>query len=368
MEPNLLQRNLKRIELATRRAFIRLLSLRSEKTQPKLPLELDSTPTIVFLRQDRLGDAIITTPLLTALNAKYPNGRFIMLLGKNNIGIRELLPIECEVHIYRKRIFRDIIMLRKLRRRKIDVVIDLMDNPSATSSMLVAALSPRFSIGIEKDNSTSYNIRVPLLDRSQYHIGRRIAELLRPLGIDPEVLSLKPVLKSVNITPVPGRIGFNLSAGTPDRYLTPATNRGIMEGLLSYNDVKEIVLFSHPKDRAAAESLLSEIHSARAALAPMTHTFKAFAEQITSCELLITPDTSAVHLASAFGIPLVAMYLPQPPTLHYWTPTGVPYEMIVHGPTLATLSSDEVLRAFASLHTRLGLKEALITAQAEYVA
>ncbi|HET9137648.1 MAG TPA: hypothetical protein VFO76_13535, partial [Candidatus Kapabacteria bacterium] len=62
---------LKKIELAIRRAFIFLLSLRSSKANLTTLPDLGDTPTILFLRQDRLGDAIITTPLLIALRNKY---------------------------------------------------------------------------------------------------------------------------------------------------------------------------------------------------------------------------------------------------------------------------------------------------------
>jgi len=61
-------------------------------------------------------------------------------------------------------------MLRNLRKRKIDILIDLIDNTSSTSSILISAITPKFSIGIEKDNSASYDATVPLVDRSKNHM------------------------------------------------------------------------------------------------------------------------------------------------------------------------------------------------------
>jgi ADP-heptose:LPS heptosyltransferase len=240
-----------------------------------------------------------------------------------------------------------------------------MDNPSATSSMLMAAIAPQFSVGIEKDNSSSYNVRVPLIDRSQFHIARRIAELLRPFGIDPNAISLQPVLKPTTALKVAGRVGFNLSAGVYDRYVPKEKNIELVKGILGYSDVHEVVVFTHPNDRSLGESIIHESGDERVRLAPITKTFKEFAGEIATCEILVTPDTSAVHVASAYSVPVITMLLPQP-VLHYWTPIGVDFEMIVHGPTLETIPTTEVLTAFARLHERIEHSE--ISRSAEYVA
>ena len=82
MEETRTHRVVKRGELAIRRAFITFLSRRSLKSSPTLPLQLPDSPTILILRQDRFGDAIITTPLLVALKERYPTARIMVLLGK----------------------------------------------------------------------------------------------------------------------------------------------------------------------------------------------------------------------------------------------------------------------------------------------
>jgi len=327
-----IKKAVKRLEIAIRRAFIASLQLRSHFRSgmkiPPLPLDLSSTPTILFLRQDKLGDAIISTPVFIELYKKYPNGHFIMLLGEKNQGIADLLPIPCEIIVYRKKPLADIAMLRKLRKRKIDVLIDLMDNPSSTSSILTAAISAKYSIGINKENASSYNITVPLVDRSKYHIARRIAELLRPFGIDPDTIELRARLHNVSGEKVIGRLGLIISAGVPERQLLPEINSEIAKGVLQNPNINQVMLFFHPKDRKEAESIQRETGNSQVVLAPLTHTFHEYASLLKTCEYVITPDTSAVHLCSAFNIPAVVIASPFPPTLHYWTPIGVPYEMI----------------------------------------
>src|SRR6185312_13300334 len=101
------------------------------------------------------------------------------------------------------------------------------DNPSATSSILLALIKPRTAIGIAKENDAAYTITVPRMDRAQYHITERIAELLRPLGIDPKRLSLKPQLQLPKTDKVSGRVGINISAGSSSRYAPVETYASI---------------------------------------------------------------------------------------------------------------------------------------------
>jgi ADP-heptose:LPS heptosyltransferase len=342
----------KKIELAVRRAFISFLQFQSRFRKkgnlPTLPLQLPENPTILFLRQDKLGDAIISTPLLSAMFKKFPAAHFIMLLGEKNKGIAELLPIPCEIITYKKSFFSDIVMLRKLRRRKIDVLIDLMDNPSSTSSIIAPAISAAYSVGIEKENAVSYTILVPLLDRSSNHITRRLLELARPFGIDPESIPLRAVLKKLPVTKIEGRAGLVISAGVIERQLLPDVNAEIASEIIVRGYASQVMIFYDPKDRSLAESIVRSANSPRVMLAPLTKEFPEYAAILCTCELVITPDTSAVHLCSAYNIPVVVMTNPFPPTLHYWTPIDVPYELI-HKESVRSLKAKTVIEHLENL-------------------
>jgi len=340
----------KKIELAIRRAFIFSLQFRSRPPINQLSeaLQLPENPTILFLRQDKLGDAIISTPLLVAIHKKFPAAHCIMLLGEKNKGIADLLPIPCEIIIYRKNFFSDLSMLWKLRKRTIDVLVDLMDNPSSTSSILSAAISARYSIGIEKENASAYSIIVPLLDRAQFHITRRLLELARPFGIDPESIPLRAVLKDIPIEKIHGRVGLVISAGVLDRQLTPEVNTEIASEIITRNYASEVMIFCDPKDRATGQTIAGKANNSRITLTPISKTFSEYAAALKTCEFVITPDTSAVHVCSAYHIPVVVMTNPFPPTLHYWTPIDVSYELI-HEVNVKSLDSKTVVKHFEKL-------------------
>ena len=346
MEETRTRRVVKRGELAIRRAFITFLSRRSLKSSPTLPLQLPDSPTILILRQDRFGDAIITTPLLVALKERYPTARLMVLLGEKNKSIAPLLPIECDTFVYRKNLATDIALLWTIRKIQVDVLIDLQDNASATSSIITAAVSARYSIGIEKENASSYNVLAKRLDQKTVHISRRIAEVLRPLGIDPDTISLQPKLNILFPPRIAGRIAVNISVGKSSCWVPPHVQSQICALVSSVPDTQEVLVFAHPKDKKEQEEVIRLANTMKVKPAPLTNSFVEYALLLSSCEILLTPDTSTVHLGAALGIPMVAYYLRS--SLHYWTPIGVEYRMLTKD-NLQDISVNNVLVLFKEL-------------------
>lgn len=64
-------------------------------------------------------------------------------------------------------------------------------------------------------------------------------------------------------------------------------------------------------------------------LSPVTKTFDQFAAFIKRLSFLISPDTSAIHLASAFFIPSVVLYVQSDKALRIWEPYKTDYEVVV---------------------------------------
>jgi ADP-heptose:LPS heptosyltransferase len=350
------KRILKIFELAFRRLILFSLKLAGGNRKAKLstaPLALPQAPKILFLRQDRIGDAIITTPLLVAVKEKYPDAKITFLLSKNNKAIIPMLPFACDTVIYQKSWLKDRAMLRGLRKQKFDVAIDMTDNASVTSSILMASIKPQYAIGIEKENAVVYDVLVPRIDREKNHISVRIAELLRPLGIEPNTVSGKPQLNIMRQPVVPGRLGVNISAGTESRWAPESTYASIATEALKGAVWTEVRLFAEPRDEAKAKGVVNLANDPRVQLMPVSGSYSEFASSLSTCEALVTPDTSVVHLAAAIDIPQVVIYAPIPKGLHYWTPIGVPYEMMVQSPSLATLEPHSVNSLLRRLEAKL---------------
>ena len=331
---------LKRSELAGRRALVRLLRFlyAREGRRPPLPLDVNGK-RILMLRQDRIGDVLVSLPIVHALKKHFPSVRIDALFGENNSFIALNDPAFSERFVYHKNFFRAWASLHMLRRRKYDYLIDFMDNVSTSSTIFVARIKAHCSVGIEKENSYIYDIVVPRLPQSQVHIVDRLGELLRPFGITPEKEDLRlsyPLAAAVveradkwfavncGAHEEAARIGVNISASGADKDWGKENFISLISGLRTAFPAAAFALFCAPGDEPRADEIARKTN---ARVFPPS-TFDEFAAGIRALDALITVDTSAVHLAAAFRIPSVILYVHDKPELMPWTPYRSPHRAI----------------------------------------
>src|SRR6266566_9771667 len=58
-------------------------------TVPRDALALGSAPRILLLRQDRIGDVLVSVPVIRALRRQYPQAQIHMLFSRKNYGVRQ---------------------------------------------------------------------------------------------------------------------------------------------------------------------------------------------------------------------------------------------------------------------------------------
>jgi ADP-heptose:LPS heptosyltransferase len=219
------------------------------------------------------------------------------------------------------------------------------------------------NVGLEKENSYACDIVVPLKSRKESHIVDRMAQLLTVFGIDPEREDLRILydvsvasgndveffLKARGLTST-ALIGLNISAGSETRFWGIANYRALLDVLrAAYPDVKVVVL-AKPSDSERAKEIIAGYPGAF--MAPET-SFDGFAAWIKRVSLLVTPDTSAVHLAAAFNVPSVVLYVQSNPELRIWEPYKTPSESLVTAvDDLSMISVDQVRLAIEKLVRR----------------
>jgi ADP-heptose:LPS heptosyltransferase len=82
----------------------------------------------------------------------------------------------------------------------------------------------------------------------------------------------------------------------------------------------------------------------------------AAAAAVGEAAMLVTPDTSMVHIGSAMGTPVVAMF-PRGGDPFGWGPRGVPHRVIraEHGERLSEIDLDAVAEAVEGLLRERGV-------------
>jgi heptosyltransferase-3 len=358
---------LKQLELGIRRLYLR----QTERpftgeliTTPQNVLTTE-TPRILLLRQDRIGDVICSTPIIAALRARFPAAQLDILLSRNNAVLAPILQTWCNhtVH-YAKTIPSYLLVRQHLRQSRYDVVVDLMDNPSTTSTMFVRATRAPMRLGILKENAWVYTHCVPLLDRARYHYIERIAQLLLPFGIDPASCPLDVQFPLSDHARTRARALLAL-ADHPERARfvlihISSRHQTLRWELQRYMRVAAMLREQFPELAigigAASDDQLQAAWIAEQVSGAFTVpqcSFEDYAAVLAHAALLISPDTAIVHVAAAFKIPAVVMYHQPNAALMPWYPYRSPYRALVErcGDSINIIEPDDVARAAAELLT-----------------
>ncbi|MBM2815553.1 MAG: family 9 glycosyl transferase [Ignavibacteria bacterium] len=310
---------LKRIEINLRKRINKLLnsgSLPVLISSPELVLNLGDYPKIMVLRHDRIGDVLVSIPFFKLLRKRFPKARIDIILGKKNQGCRTaLLSYFNNILIYEKNIFKISGMLFSIRQTKYDLIIDPFDKVSSTSNLFVKFSKAALKLSIDKENSSVYTHVVPLRDKNKYHVVERTAALLLAFGIEPknsdlslEYTIMPSILESAKNKLPPKehfRIGINLFGSDRTRFWGLENNSEFIKIIKEKQQNCEILILTTPKYQYEL-SLLTQNGLAKAA--PFADSLDEYAAMLSTCDMIITPDTSAIHFAAAYKIPCISLF------------------------------------------------------------
>jgi ADP-heptose:LPS heptosyltransferase len=358
---------LKSVEILFRRLLIHILGFFVHRKNLPVDTVNYNSSKLLFIRQDRIGDVLISTPIFASIKNHYPGAILDVLLSSNNYFVLENDPVIHARWIYKKNISKTLGLIRSLRKEKYDYAVDMMDNPSVTTTLLCLFTGARFNVGLVKENSYVYDIAVPMLSRNKTHIVDRIAQLLTAFRIDPNMEKLSihyytsPEADSFaerflfeNNLVDSKLVGINISAGGNARFWGIENYRRLLSNITEkYPPLRVIILFK-PTDIQIAKKIVES--NSNVFLSPVTKIFDQFAALIKRMSIIVSPDTSAVHLASAFGIPSVVLYVQSNKDLRIWEPYHVEFETLVTEiDDLSSIPTEMVISAFERILNRVKL-------------
>ncbi|MBU3698435.1 MAG: glycosyltransferase family 9 protein [Candidatus Kapabacteria bacterium] len=358
---------IKKIELAIRRFYNARAGGNAEPMvveAPKVVLDIASLHRVLLLRQDRIGDVLVSTPIISALRKHLPSARIDVVLSTNNIAVRQAIEDQVNhIHVFRKSLLHLFILRRILRQQRYDLVIDMMDNASSTSALLISGARARWSIGVDKVNRGVYSHVVPLADQTRVHIVERIARLLWPLGISlqgddlrlsfPLTADQRQQAKSLMTDPRGRRVlAVNISGSDVHRMYPEEMMARLVQAIAARwcHDGKgglALRLMSAPMHADMARRIGQ---ACDVEVVPPQPSYASFAACIAAADMLLTPDTSAVHAAAAHSVPSVVLFSQDSRGLMPWLPYATPcWPCITTAGALETIDVADVLNAVEAM-------------------
>ena len=342
----------RRLLRAGRRRFTGTLASRPEDL-----LRLPVAPAILLMRQERIGDVLVGIPVLRALRQRYPAARIHFLVSRNNFAVRDAVrPFVDRIWRYDKTVGSALTLLRALRRERYDVVVDLVDNPSATSRLVIGWCGARLAVGLAHAEAGCYSHAAPLLDRASVHPVERLAQLLLPFGIDPAKVPLdleyplsdadeRRARELLGARRRPLRFGVNLSGRGPQRYWGRDNFVRLIRHLADTDDRFQVSICGAPGD---ADEVAAVAAATGLEPVPPLRSLHDFAAVIHEFDMVLTPDTSVVHLAAAWKIPAVGLYHRQPGVMP-WLPYRSPHRALIDDRGIGWIPLEAVTAALDEL-------------------
>ena len=356
--------NLKHLEHGVKAAVFGACAWFLKRGQKEFkPLDGRALHRVLFLRPEKIGDMVISLPVFDGLHTAFPHIQQSILGSPRNKALIGEDKRFARVFMYRKNLWKDIKEVRAMRREKFDCVVDMICDDSVTAlflSQLCAPGKPRIGVGKVRFRQY-YDFNYDHRMGNTGHIIQNTLALLTAFGIDPETVnpyappavpkrameSAQSTLDSIRqVTEGKRVIGYNLSAGSPTRLWSSEKSSELVKRILGDFPDATVLLICTPSDRPRA---IEVQHSAgqRAAVVPDRLSLLEVSAILSKLDLLISPDTSLIHIARAFHVPVVGLYSRFMKNFLLWRPYGQDHGAVLSGNdhNIHDISVDQVLVA-----------------------
>lgn len=318
----------KTVELKGKELLFRLLSLflKSANTKSYKPedVDLDRIKKILVVRQDnRIGNLVLTTPLLLALRKHFPQTEVWFLASQTFHTLFANSKLVDKILVAKKRLYifhplSLVLFIRKIRQQRFDLAIDASDEKtfSFNNSFLVLLSAARYRIGYAGPKKDLFlNLQVPP-SQDKRHASEMHLDILRYLVGDVESNGLKVELDPENKVQAESflsekgvlaedfLIGMHVGGRLGKRW--PLENFRKLTDWLTQTFAAKVVIFWGPEEK---KSIRMFERGSSNQIVSRLFPLPVLAALIARCNLFISPDTGAMHLSVAVGTPTLALFL-----------------------------------------------------------
>jgi heptosyltransferase-3 len=284
--------------------------------------------SVVILARECYGDVIMLTPLIAALKKKHPATK-IYIVAFTQIAynfLRADRNVEATFHAKRDlgRYFFEFLP------KRYDVLFNSKDHKSTSFLLQSRLVRARCRVGFRNNGNEKLFDYLLDLPRGTHESQRNLALLQVIDGEKPETprpyIPEMPVSDEITrlLAELPDNryIGINISAGTPGGYRTVEQWSALIQSFPE----ERFVIFSAPGD--IEEKRRIEAPHPNVLPTPSTKNLYEVWKIINRLKLLVTPDTSLVHIAACSDKPVVALYRYNPDDSRLFAPLSKMQEVI----------------------------------------
>lgn len=334
---------------------------------------------VLIAPRHAVGDLVAITPVLSYLRAVAPQARLDVLASQRNAS---LLAGDLRVgRVVRgdPRWFGWASLVGELRRQRYDMVVAAGHSQHVRQGVFAALVAGRWGARVTWYRPIRYwgfftHVgRVPGFERR--HIAERLLYAVQrsvtPRDADPRPLTTCPMslpsdpAAEARVRAALGRsadgpfVAVNCWATKPDRCLAIGQAAEVLVALARRHPDLRFVLTPSPTAAGSAAAIVREVFTsapdldhARVVVFPPTRQLADLVALLRTAAIVLTPDTANVHIASAVGTPVVAVYTTtRPDPYKLWRPFGIPQRALAQDPAhpVSDTPPARIIDAFSSL-------------------
>jgi len=355
-------------------------------------MKLKQIKKILVIRTDRIGEVLLTTPVITALKEAHPDAKVSMMvkaevraLVEDNPNISEIIEYQGQgkgrgdpdsksgprqggvpvgVQVTKLRSSR-LLWLQAfrfanfLKAKRFDAVIIVNPKKEFHLAAFLAGIPIRVGFDRKWGFLLTHRVKDLKFEAKKHEVEYNL-DLVRALGIEPS--DKRPVLLVREKGQFSPELDFLNKPTRPLVALHPCTSNPLKMWPKEHFARLGDLLFENGYNIAVVSGA-EEMKSARETIGRMKHKpidlagklpLKRFAQFLTGCRFLVSSDSGPVHIAAAVGTRVVALFGGQDPGSRplRWAPYGEGH-IVIARENIADITPEEVVRAIIGVGPRV---------------
>jgi lipopolysaccharide heptosyltransferase II len=284
-------------------------------------IDLNKINKILVIKSSAIGDVLLATPVVENLRRNFPDAEIIFLTQKYCKEALSGNPFITRVLTYDLSLDGGWFIIKNIRKQRYDMVIDLFCNPR--TALITFLSSAKYKVGFRfKGRSYAYNIKVKPRSSEVHNVEFNL-DALRALDIKIESAQPKFYINDIhrefadnffNEKKLIHRIVIGINpAGT---WNTKVWYTEKFEELIKRFDksCRFLIFWGNDSEKNIALRIKAAANG-NVEIIPETN-LKYMGALIEKCDLFLTNDTGPMHIASALGVNVAAIFGPTNSLLH----------------------------------------------------
>jgi len=286
-------------------------------------MDISNIKRILIVRTDRIGDVVLSTPVITAARKVFPNAYIAMMVSPQTQEIVRGNPYLNEVIVYDKKlkhknIFKTLGFIARIKEKKFDLALILHSTNRVNCICFLAGIPKRVGYKRSKmdfllTDKLEYTKRLGEKHESEYSL-----DVLRYIGVkaenSPLVMNIKKedkknindLLKSFGLKDKEKFIVLHPGASCVSKMWPQENFARVADSLAKRFNVKVVLVSSFDQVKIAEEvkNLMNDkplFLCGKTSLGQLGALFE-------KASLFISNDSGPVHIACAVGVPVISIF------------------------------------------------------------